>query len=225
MASKEDLKWLENFVQQNNTQPIVTSNTKGEKESVTDFLEQVTEDAPASSLPQTKKQEQLQKKAEKQGVADQERIERERVRQEQKQQEELQQQKEAQQAFAVRVANKTTGAVSSTLAPTVDKIGAMPTVGGIGLLLLILGILLALVVRVNSNGDTRAKQLWYMLTGRASLQGSVRPSGVVNPVQGVNVIPGGASTDFGPASNTTTTTQQSSASSNGANLGTLDLGF
>lgn len=53
----------------------------------------------------------------------------------------------------------------------VDAVSNWRTLGGIGLLLAILIFLLFVVVRVNQKGDTRIKQLWYMLNGRAYLLG------------------------------------------------------
>jgi hypothetical protein len=52
-----------------------------------------------------------------------------------------------------------------------DRIGSIRTVGGIGLLLVILFVLLFTVVQVGPNGTTRLKQIWYLLTFRAELQG------------------------------------------------------
>lgn len=54
-----------------------------------------------------------------------------------------------------------------------DRIGSLPTMGGIGLLLAVLMIILFTVVIVNKQGDTRLKMLWYMLVGRTTLQGRV----------------------------------------------------
>jgi flagellar biosynthesis GTPase FlhF len=56
----------------------------------------------------------------------------------------------------------------------VNHLSKASTVGGIGLLLFILIFLLFIVVEVNANGDTRIKQLWYMLVGRASLKDKVQ---------------------------------------------------
>jgi Nitrate/nitrite transporter len=52
-----------------------------------------------------------------------------------------------------------------------DRAGRARTVGGVGLLLVVLFFLLFIVVEVNAHGDTRIKQLWYMLVGRAALIG------------------------------------------------------
>lgn len=65
-------------------------------------------------------------------------------------------------------------AVDSLLSPfkgTADRIASARTPGGIGLLLVMIFILLFTVVPVNPEGDTRFKQIWYALNGRASLQG------------------------------------------------------
>lgn len=56
------------------------------------------------------------------------------------------------------------------------RIAGLQTPGGIGLLLAILTVLVFTVVQVNGQGDTRLKQLWYMLNGRAQLLGRVTPT-------------------------------------------------
>jgi len=71
--------------------------------------------------------------------------------------------------------------ISTTMGGISDRAGAIRTVGGIGLLLAIIVLLLFIVVRVNSSGDTRLKQLWYMIAGRASLVGRVKPTTVIAP--------------------------------------------
>lgn len=63
--------------------------------------------------------------------------------------------------------------VISGAGAVVDKIASLPTTGGVGLLLVILIFLLFVVVQVNAQGDTRLKQFWYMLNGRATLVGRV----------------------------------------------------
>lgn len=74
-------------------------------------------------------------------------------------------------------ANQATAPVLQRAGEVVDRVAASRTPGGIGLLIVILIFLLFVVVVVNQAGDTRLKQLWYMLTGRASLQGRVTPNG------------------------------------------------
>jgi hypothetical protein len=75
-------------------------------------------------------------------------------------------------------AQDTLHSVSTNTGMLADKVGAMSTVGGIGLLVAILIFLLFVLVPVNSQGDTRLKLLWYMLNGKAVLQGRVTPTGV-----------------------------------------------
>jgi hypothetical protein len=77
-------------------------------------------------------------------------------------------------------AQDTLHTVSQNTGMLADKVGAMSTVGGIGLLVAILIFLLFVLVPVNAQGDTRLKLLWYMLNGKAVLQGRVTPTGV-NP--------------------------------------------
>lgn len=57
--------------------------------------------------------------------------------------------------------------------PLIDRVAAAKTPGGIGALVVILIILLVVLMQVNVTGDTRLKQLWYMLGGEASLRGRV----------------------------------------------------
>jgi len=74
-----------------------------------------------------------------------------------------------------------------------DKASSVKTTGGISLLLVILVVIIFIVVRVNAAGDTRLKQLWYMLNGRTALQGKVTLTGSDN-------VGGGSSGDFGNSS-------------------------
>lgn len=65
-------------------------------------------------------------------------------------------------------------AIDRALSPAkqlADRVASAKTPGGNGFLLLIILIVLFAVVRVNAAGDTRLKQLWYSLNGRAALQG------------------------------------------------------
>jgi hypothetical protein len=68
-------------------------------------------------------------------------------------------------------ARKATDPIVKKAGHVTDRFARARTVGGIGLLLFILIFLLFIVVEVNSYGDTRIKQLWYMLLGRAALIG------------------------------------------------------
>jgi len=89
--------------------------------------------------------------------------------------------KERQQRAArqqgIRATEIAIGSVSSGIRPLIDKIGSAPVPGGIGLLIAIIVLLLFVVVQVNAEGDTRLKQFWYMLNGRARLIGAVTPTG------------------------------------------------
>lgn len=49
-------------------------------------------------------------------------------------------------------------------------IASAPTPGGVGVLILALLMFLWIIVPVNESGDTRAKLLWYTLTGRTKLK-------------------------------------------------------
>lgn len=71
----------------------------------------------------------------------------------------------------IEAGKKAVDPVIKSAGRSVDQISRVRTVGGIGLLLAVLIFLLFIVVEVNKNGDTRIKQLWYMLNGRAALVG------------------------------------------------------
>jgi hypothetical protein len=88
------------------------------------------------------------------------------------------------------IVSRNTDKAGQLTSQAADRIGAMKTTGGISLLLVILALLMFIVVRVNASGDTRLKQLWYMLNGRTSLQGKVTLTGATGGVQG-------SSGDFG----------------------------
>lgn len=96
--------------------------------------------------------------------------------------------------------------VNDKLTPAANKIGSLRTVGGLGLLFTILFVLLVAIVRVNSSGDTRLKQFWYMLNGRATLQGRQVPAAQTGAQ--------GSSANFGTTTGTGTSGQSS------ANFGT-----
>ncbi len=92
----------------------------------------------------------------------------------------------SQLSAAGTIAGQARQAVDAGLTPlknAADKVASFRTTGGIGLLLVIIAILLFAVVVVNGTGDTRLKQLWYMLNGRASLIGRVTPTSATNTAQ------------------------------------------
>ncbi len=91
--------------------------------------------------------------------------------------------------------------VDKGITPLVDKVSNASTVGGIGLLVAIIVFLLFVVVQVNAAGDTRLKQLWYMLNGRAKLEGAVFPTGGTAGTPGSTADPGVPLTPTDPSGN------------------------
>jgi hypothetical protein len=84
-------------------------------------------------------------------------------------------QRRAERQRGIRATSIAIDSVSSGIRPLIDKVGSAPTVGGVGLLIAAIIFLLFVVVQINAEGDTRLKQFWYMLNGRASLVGAVSP--------------------------------------------------
>jgi hypothetical protein len=72
-------------------------------------------------------------------------------------------------------ANTATAPILQRAGGVVDQVSASRTPGGIGFLVIILIFLVFVVVVVNQKGDTRIKQLWYLMLGRATLTGRVTP--------------------------------------------------
>lgn len=86
--------------------------------------------------------------------------------------------KEERERFTGAVKQKvvdTGQALSEKAGQTITQVSQWSTPGSIGLLVVLLLILAATVVPVNAAGDTRLKQFWYMLSGRAALSGAVTP--------------------------------------------------
>lgn len=116
-----------------------------------------------------------------------ERIERTRQEQEARKAERLDAQRRQQEASLAQQKQQAAKTLSGQAANAIDDhvvepgrriadyVSSLQTVGGVGLLLVVLFILLFTVVQVNKKGDTRLKMLWYMLNGRATLQGRVKP--------------------------------------------------
>lgn len=165
--------------------PANSSSTTTTANQVNDFLENVTSDDQQSQDLRDKnlnaslrmgseraKLERLQGKAEKIDASDPRRVEK---REQAKQQKAVDEQIEDEDVSQVEAGRRVvTGAISSAsekIDPLIDRVGTLPTYGGLLLLVLILAILLFTVVRVNDQGDTRLKQLWYMLNGRATIKG------------------------------------------------------
>src|SRR5438270_7640746 len=141
-----------------------------------EFLQGVTVDRPETSIMQRK----LHKRAQLADAADMTRDAREQQEQEQADAlaaEEERKNKEAGGLQRVSQVTKNMGQnAGEKVGPLADRVGSLPTVGGVGFLLVILAILLFTVVQVNAQGDTRLKQLWYMLNGRATIKGRVNPA-------------------------------------------------
>ncbi len=142
----------------------------------------------AGSSGGTPKQAALHQKAVGKGMADTTKEDADKALKEQERNERLRAQElRKQRGKAIDVASKiSSGVQTSVIDPVIskagnaaDRIASLRTIGGIGLLLVILVFLLFVVVQVNSAGDTRIKQWWFMLNGRAHLQGrqTVGPGG------------------------------------------------
>lgn len=230
MAAKkqDDTEWLKNYVSGSQTQQAPAPAKK--EEDATQFLSNLTADVPQSTLPATTKQERLQKRAERMNAASADRLQKEKEKEEQDRLDAIEKKRQEDAQNLNARLQRGVSAVSSSVQPTIDKAGSLPTVGGIGLLLFILGVLMFLVVRVNNNGDTRAKQMWYMLTGRATLQGSVNPNvttGSGSVASFGTTTPTGSATSFnsGPGPDTSSVAINPPTQILSGYRDVLDLGF
>lgn len=162
-----DTAFLENLVKENSfhakNAEVQQELAARQKETLGDLIEEAGT-PPARQV--ATKVKRLQHRAEQLDAANPERIERE----EKPGKTNLSQREAIGDAVQESVSNIRQGA--SSLA---DRVGSVQTAGGIGLLLVILLVLLFAIVRINASGDTRLKQFWYMLNGRATLQGAVTP--------------------------------------------------
>lgn len=164
-----------------------------DESNVDTLLDEVADKSDAS----TPNQAALHKKAVSKGVGDTTKEDAEKAAKEQARNERLQEQeRKRQQSKALNVASRVSSTVQSSVTDpvinkagmVVDKVSSLKTVGGIGLLLAILIFLLFVVVPVNGQGDTRMKQFWYMLNGRAHLQDSSQSG--ANSSNSTSVTPG-----------------------------------
>src|SRR5580765_7124971 len=128
----------------------------------------------SGSSTTTPAQQQLHAQAKAKGVADTSKEDAKAALKEQQRIEKLRIEDEEKRASAIQTG--ISAARSNIIEPVierggraVDRIASLRTVGGIGLLVVILVLLLFVVIQVNSQGDTRIKQFWYMLNGRARL--------------------------------------------------------
>src|SRR6266480_5866491 len=199
MTSK-DTEFLKKRIVQS-TQPkeaTVTTSGVTAVDETSQFLEDVTADSPDV---QSVMQKKLHKRALLADAHDAQKAARLQEQQEKDAaQRELDEREERErtQARAIRdVTTRTISGVADQTGAIADKVGTFPTYGGIGMLIAILIILLFTVVRVNEQGDTRLKQLWYMLNGRATIKGRQTVEASI-PGTGNTIIPGGGvSGNFG----------------------------
>lgn len=165
-----DEQFLKDFLAKGGQAQDIKSGGTVDEENVDDYLE----DVGAGQQSTTPNQMKLHNKAVKQGV-----VEDDEETQEEKP-------KPNQRQASIR---ETLDNVPVNIQPAIDKLGSLKTIGGIGLLLAVLIFLLFVVVQVNSEGDTRLKQVWYMLNGQASLQGRVQPGGGASGTFGNGTTP------------------------------------
>ena len=183
MAKSDSTQFLKERVsQQEIRKQQQTPKTTSVVESSTTFLEDVTSDERTASVMQNK----LHKRAQSADAADLEKDTRQQQKEEEERLKEEERKRQGQsQDIRDRVSRAAT-VTSERISPAIDRVGALPTVGGIALLVAILIVILFTVVKVNPQGDTRMKQIWYMLNGRATIQGRVNVvNDTKNPISGV----------------------------------------
>lgn len=214
MTSK-DTDFLKKRIAQS-TQPVqstVTTTDTSVIDNANTFLEDVTADTPDTTLSDKDynarlRLAKLRKRAEMADAADQEKAARLQAKQDEKDaQAELDEREEQErtQAEAIRrVTTRTISGIGDQTGAIADRVGTLPTYGGIGMLIALLVILLFTVVRVNEQGDTRLKQFWYMLNGRATIKGrqtvasttvastTGQPPQVIDTTGGVPIKPDGS---------------------------------
>ena len=167
MTKKDDTDFLKERVKQQESRQQQKPQTSTMVESSTTFLEDVTSDEKTTQVMQNK----LHKRAQAADAAELEKDTRQQQKDEEERVKEEERQRQERSADIRDRVSRAATVTSERISPAIDRVGALPTVGGIGLLLVILGVILFTVVKVNPQGDTRMKQLWYMLNGRATIQG------------------------------------------------------
>src|SRR6266567_1564830 len=166
-----DESFLRKYLEKGGVAHEVESGKQVDRENVDQLLE---EDSKPSA-DQTRNQNRLHERAKRTDV-DLETSPREQRKLELEQARAVKEQKEKeakQRKTAGQVVRNVHEQITENVDPALDRIASLKTVGGIGLLLLILILLLFVVIPVNAAGDTRLKQLWYMVNGRTTLQGRV----------------------------------------------------
>jgi len=186
MAST-DTEFLKERLDKLKAQDLIESYNSTLPKDTTSTLEDATENVP--DLKEQIKQRKLHREAAKLDAEDAA-IE-QRAIDKQREQDALEEKQRSQKL--VDIVSRNTDKAGQLTSQAVDKVSSFKTTGGISLLLVILALLMFIVVRVNASGDTRLKQLWYMLNGRTALQGKVTLTGATGGVQG-------SSGDFGTTS-------------------------
>jgi len=193
MADKKEKKEQPLSVDDQFLKDFLAKGGKVETESGS-AVDESNVDALLEEVANNPKPTALHKKAVAKGLGDTAKEEAEKAQKEQERNDRLRAQElKKQRSKAANVASKVSGTIQDNVTDpviekagrTVDRIAAIRTVGGIGLLLAVLVFLLFVVVQVNSAGDTRIKQFWYMLNGRAKLVGRVLVGTGTNSSSGV----------------------------------------
>jgi hypothetical protein len=186
---------------------------------------------------QARNEQRLHARAKKMDAASDERVAKEKQRELDVQRKEAEREEDKRQASSVRDVRHVTQGVNRALEnvnPLLERAGTLPTLGGIGLMVGILAFLLILIVPVNAAGDTRAKQFWYMLNGRAKLQGAVAPvtgsqtgtfGSNFNPNQTYPTPPDGSNLGGQPLPNTSPTAGMNGLNSTVFRTPPTNLGF
>lgn len=153
----------------------VSDPETGEELDADQVDEALREASGDQDLPQSRKEKHEQAK---EAAPDAQAEAREQARQEQEEREEAElaaKQRAARQKTLKGVATSTAMAITDSGQAAAERISALSTAGGIGLLLVILTLLIFTVVQVNAKGDTRLKLLWAMLNGQTVLEGRHNP--------------------------------------------------
>jgi hypothetical protein len=182
-----DTEFLKERLARKQARDAIGDTSQPKSTNPNDALEDATEDVP--DLKEQIRQRRLHKQATQLDAEDAS-IEQRKI-DKQREADAIQEKQDSQRL--VDIVSRNTDKAGQLTSQAADRIGSMKTTGGIALLLVILALLMFIVVRVNSVGDTRLKQLWYMLNGRTSLQGKVTLTGATPGAQG-------ASGDFGTTS-------------------------
>jgi Fe2+ transport system protein B len=183
--STTDTEFLKERLQQKQSREALNAPTPKVADNANTYIEQATEDVP--DLQAQIKQRKLHRQAAQLDAQDASITQKETdkqnaiIAQQEKDAEDARIKEEGTTKERARLAGEKVGTVVSQVGNStstlVDRVSSFKTTGGIALLLVILMLLLFIVVRVNASGDTRLKQLWYMLNGRTALTGKVTVTG------------------------------------------------